>query len=574
MISTIGIIGFGRFGQFLAQNLKISFTITATSIEDYFELAKKTKIDYCYLNEFVTKEYDIIIIATSILSTGKVIDNIISKYPKFLKDQLLIDVLSVKLLPNIIFDKLSNLYPKLDLMLSHPMFGPDSAKDTWTNKKFVYYKKKIINETRFKTFINFFENKQCELISLTPENHDEITSRSQFLTHLVGRILENLEPKSSIIDTDGYSSLLKLIDQTKNDSWDLFEGLYQQNPYSNNILNKIISSTFKIRDKLNPPHNFISKIIKLNEELNKTKINKNLSAGIPSWTPNEYPEIKSKDNIYASSTGNFKLIQELNKFLLNNHKVNFNNRKILITSGGKQAIHLTIKGLTDPGKKWLIFKPYWPSFKDLVELEYGTLKEIEYYNKNELIKELSNDDTIGLILNRPNNPDNNDYDKNLFEIINYVKKYNKYLMADEVYLPLTKLNSVMYHNYDKIISIGSFSKAWGMTGWRVGWLITPDSLYQKFKGILSTIHGSVGNYNMKMALKQLKEFKIPQINKESFFKELEQFYPNIRTLEKYPKCVGLYLYVKLKYDDLLKKGYGSASSEIFEEKGYCRLVIK
>jgi len=573
MRPNLGIIGFGRFGQFLAKNLTEFFNITATSIEDYFEIAKDMKIEYCYLDEFIKNKYDFIIIATSIISTPKVIENLISNYPEFLDDQLLIDVLSVKLLPNIIFEKLSYLYPKLDLLLTHPMFGPDSAKESWIDKKFVYFKKRISNESRFNYFIKIIKEKGCQLISITPQNHDEITSNSQFLTHLVGRILENLKPKPSIIDTDGFTSLIKLVEQTKNDSWDLFEGLYQQNPYSNEILNKIISSSFKIRDKLNPPSDFISKTIKLNEEFKKKNILKNLSAGIPTWTPNNYPEINYQDNIYAPSIGNEDLIKELNRYLSNNHQVDFNDREILITNGGKQAIHLTIKGLTRPGEKWLIFKPYWPSFKDIVELEYGCLKELEYYDKNELEKELLDNTTKGLILNRPNNPDNNSYEQNLIEIINLVKRTNKYLLVDEVYLPLTPLSSVLSHNYEKMISIGSFSKAWGMTGWRVGWIITPKHLLNKLKGILSTIHGSVGNYNMKVALKQLREMEIPKINKNNLLEELEQYYPNIRELEKYPDFIGLYLYVKLNFDDLVKKGYGVAPSEIFGEEGYCRFSI-
>lgn len=577
MSAKLGLIGFGRFGQFLANNLKQNFTITATSIENYFELAKEMKIKYCYVEEFVKENYDYLIIATSIISTPKVIENIIKKYPDFFTNQLVIDVLSVKLLPSILLEKINNLYPKLDILLTHPMFGPDSAQISWEGKKFVYFKKNITNEVRCRYFLNTIKEKGCHLISITPQNHDEITSNSQFLTHLIGRILENLDPKPSIIDTDGYSSLIKLVNQTKNDSWDLFKGLYQQNPYSDNILNKIISSTFSLKYKLNPEPDFLSKTILLNEEFKKKDIKKNLSAGIPSWIPNSFPRILDEDNIYAPSNGNPELIKKISAFMEKNHQINLLNRDILITNGGKQGIHLTIKGLTRPGNKWLIFKPYWPSFKDIIELEYGYLKELEFFDRDELIKELKDETTVGLIIIRPNNPDNNDYSTSLYKIIDLVKKYNKYLLCDEVYLPLTNLSSVINHEYPKIISVGSFSKAWGMTGWRVGWLILPKELLSKIKGILSTIHGSVGHYNMKVALEQLDNYQIPKLelqkNKMNLIKELNQFIPEINQLEKYPDSIGLYLYIKYDYNKLIEKGYGICPSEIFGEEGYCRLSI-
>ena len=387
MKPTLGIIGFGRFGQFLAKHLKNDFTIFVTSRTNYQMEALALNIIYLEEKEFYQKnDFEYLILATSILSTSDVIEKIVKTYPNFLNQQLLIDVLSVKLLPSILFFKLGNLYPNLDLLLTHPMFGPDSAFESWENKKFVFYRQKISNKTRCNYFLNTVKDKKCHLIELSPEEHDKLTSNSQFLTHLIGRILEKTNPCHNIIETDGFNSLLKLVDQTKNDSWDLFEGLYHQNPYSNQVLNQIISSSFDIKEQLNPYQPQPSKIMMLFEKLSKMDLEKNLSVGIPSWFPTSFPEIKEEDNIYAPSLGLNSLRKKLKSFLEENHHLDFTNRELVMTSGGKASIFTTIKTLGIPGKKWLIFRPYWNSFKDMIELEYQSLIELDYYDRKSLIK--------------------------------------------------------------------------------------------------------------------------------------------------------------------------------------------
>jgi arogenate dehydrogenase (NADP+) len=578
MKPSLGIIGFGRFGQFLAKHLKNDFNIYVTSRTNYQMEALALNIIYLEEKDFYQKnDFEYLILATSILSTSDVIEKIVKSYPNFLNQQLLIDVLSVKLLPSILFFKLGNLYPNLDLLLTHPMFGPDSASESWENKKFVFYRQKISNKIRCNYFLNSIKEKKCQLIELSPEEHDKLTSNSQFLTHLIGRILEKTNPSHNIIETDGFNSLLKLVNQTKNDSWDLFEGLYHQNPFSNQVLNQIISSTFDIKEQLNPFQPQPSKIMMLFEKLSKMDLEKNLSVGIPSWYPTSFPEIKNEDNIYAPSLGLNSLRKKLKSFLEENHQLDFTNRELVMTCGGKASIFTTIKTLGIPGKKWLIFKPYWNSFKDMIELEYQNLIELDYYDRKSLIKNLQDKDVLGLILVRPNNPDNNNYLETLEEIVELIKINNKYLIADEVYLPLTNLSSIGKFNYEKILIIGSFSKAWGLTGWRVGYLIFPKDLLTHIKAVITNIFNSPGHYAMKVAEYQLENYLIPKEilkeKKEKIFQEIFKFLPNIRELEKYSKSQGMYLYIKGNDKIFLENKIGVASSEIFKEEGYVRITI-
>ena len=226
---TIGIIGFGRFGQFLGKNLVKNFKVLATSRKNYSNIANNNNIKWFNnLEEFFTNKIDIIILSTSILSFETIIKKI-SNYN--LKNKLILDVCSVKEHPKEIMLK----YLKdssIDILCTHPMFGPDSGKISWKNLPFVYEKIRIINNDRLILLLNFFKEKGCLMINISSEEHDKLVAKSQFITHFTGRFLSKLDLKYDKINTVGFNNLLEVINNTNNDSFDLFKGLYEYNKYS------------------------------------------------------------------------------------------------------------------------------------------------------------------------------------------------------------------------------------------------------------------------------------------------------------------------------------------------------
>ena len=70
------------------------------------------------------------------------------------------------------------------------------------------------------------------MVEMSCEEHDKHAASTQFITHTVGRILGGMQPQSTPIDTKGYQSLLNLVDNTTNDSFDLYYGLFMYNPVS------------------------------------------------------------------------------------------------------------------------------------------------------------------------------------------------------------------------------------------------------------------------------------------------------------------------------------------------------
>ena len=133
-----------------------------------------------------------------------------------------------------------------DILCTHPMFGPDSAKKYWKNLPFVYEKTRIQNLNNFKEIIHFFKKKECNMIEMSCEEHDKYSANSQFITHLTGRILSKLNLKTTPINTKGFDMLLGLIENTEKDSFELFKGLYK---YNNNSILELNNLRYSL-DKL------------------------------------------------------------------------------------------------------------------------------------------------------------------------------------------------------------------------------------------------------------------------------------------------------------------------------------
>lgn len=517
----IGIIGFGRFGQFIANQMakykdRSKFNIIATNRSDKSEDANKMNILFQNKEEFIKNEFDIIIFATSILS----FEQVLYSYPKdFLLKSIIVDVLSVKEYPKKV---LNNYINGCNMINTHPMFGPDSAKYSWKDKKFVYHLENISEqfEDRSKIFLNFWKDMGCEMIEMTPEEHDMKAANSQFITHFIGRLLELCQCQNTDVDTDGYKSLLKIMDHTMNDSWDLFYALSKYNKKSIDTIERIKYQLVNLENKLLFPNGkpvkesqtgiVYKKILNLKAG-GKDVINS--AIGVPSW----YPKVESYSfsSCYSTAKGNIDLIYNLVKYYNNNYDVNINSNNLLIGCGAKPSLYLAFKYLTKNGSKWLIPNPYWTSYPDMIEslggssiiLNSNVSNNFEF-NLNDLEDNLKNSRINGLILCNPNNPTGLCYSDDYIEkIVILCKKYDKYLIVDEVYLPLTD-NITSYKiasklDFNKIIIISSFSKYWALPGWRVGWILSNEKITNDLVKLQSCIFTCAPTSGMELANKLL-----------------------------------------------------------------------
>lgn len=227
----VSIVGFGRFGKILYRLLKDDFIV---SVYDKKSLPHKIY------------ESEIIFFAVPISSFESVIRSH-KKY--FKKGHLLIDVLSVKMHPAKIFKKY--LRSDMQALLTHPMFGPDSSEEGFEDLPIIINKFMASDES-YKFWKEYFKNKRLTVLEMTPEEHDKIAANSQGLTHFIGRLLNAYRIKKSSIDSAGTKKLLEIVEQTCNDTEQLFADLQHFNPYTKRMRIKLGNIYDKLYNKLLP----------------------------------------------------------------------------------------------------------------------------------------------------------------------------------------------------------------------------------------------------------------------------------------------------------------------------------
>ncbi|KAG2447681.1 hypothetical protein HYH02_007141 [Chlamydomonas schloesseri] len=248
----IGIVGFGTFGQFLAKRLVArGHQVIATSRSPYEDIARKIGVDYFQdLDDFCEEHPEVVLLASSILSTEKVLRSL--PVQRLKRNTLFVDVLSVKVFPKQLL--LRELPPEVDILCSHPMFGPDSGKGSWAGLNFMYEKVRIgadpKRERRVETFLKFFRDEGCNMVEMTCEEHDRQAASTQFITHTVGRVLGTMQLRSTEINTKGFEALLNLVNNTNNDSFELYYGLFLYNQNATDELERLEQAFDTVKKQL------------------------------------------------------------------------------------------------------------------------------------------------------------------------------------------------------------------------------------------------------------------------------------------------------------------------------------
>ena len=224
-MSKIGIIGFGRFGKILAE-------ILPTQNEIFIHDSNGIKGDYQNLSLLEIIKCEILFIAVPI----REFKNVIKTLQKFnLQNTTIVDVCSVKLHP---VEVMQEYLPKnVGIIATHPMFGPDSYSPFRELKMVMYPVRDIHNQ--YDKLKYTFESKSISVVEMSPEAHDKDAAMSQGITHFIGRVLSEAGISSTKINTLGFNELLGVIEQTCNDSLDLFKDLQNYNPYTIEMIKKL-----------------------------------------------------------------------------------------------------------------------------------------------------------------------------------------------------------------------------------------------------------------------------------------------------------------------------------------------
>jgi len=235
-MNKVSIIGYGRFGAMLHALLSKGFEV---------DVYDKKQINNSDVNEVSLKDAlknETIFIAVPIRDFESLIHEIKNDIRG---NKTVIDVCSVKVFPKNVMTQ--NLSAEIDIIATHPLFGPDSLKDSGS----VMTMESVRDSYgRFEFWKNYFDSQSITIEEISAEEHDMMAARSQGLTHFVGRVIDDFGTDQTRIDTEGYKALHKLVNQTCNDSWELFEDIQSYNPYTQKMVSELSESFKKINEIL------------------------------------------------------------------------------------------------------------------------------------------------------------------------------------------------------------------------------------------------------------------------------------------------------------------------------------
>jgi len=234
----IGIYGLGRFGTFWATAL--------SKIADVQAYSRNSKVPdgVRAVSEDELCKSDILFLCNSISSMDEVCKRI---SPKLKKGTVVADTCSVKVYP--IRMMMENLPDYVQIVGTHPMFGPDSGRNGLTGLPVAVCPGRIERD-QLENVLSLFSKMKLRIEQLTAEEHDHEAAYSQGITHFIGRTLDLLKLKPSRISTTGYEDLLDIMQQTCNDQWQLFVDLQKFNPYTEEMRKKLHSSIEEMLLKL------------------------------------------------------------------------------------------------------------------------------------------------------------------------------------------------------------------------------------------------------------------------------------------------------------------------------------
>jgi len=202
--------------------------------------------------------------------------------------------------------------------------------------------------------------------------------------------------------------------------------------------------------------------------------------------------LERKRMVYTANSGMMDLRQEICNYIQRKYHITYHpEHETLVTVGGSEAIDLAIRAVVNPGDEVLVVEPSFVCYKPIVELMHGvavpipTKLENRFKLKPEELRAHITDRTKLLILPYPNNPTGGIMTREDLEAIAEVlRETNILVLTDEIYSELTygrKHVSIAEIDgmWERTIYVSGFSKAFAMTGWRLGYVCAPRPLEEQ-----------------------------------------------------------------------------------------------
>ncbi len=250
----------------------------------------------------------------------------------------------------------------------------------------------------------------------------------------------------------------------------------------------------------------------------------NFGVGEPDFdTPDNIKEaairaMKEGFTKYTPASGIIELKDAIIEKLEMDNSLSYSRDEIIVSCGAKHSLYNIAQALFDKGDEVIIPVPYWVSYPEQVALNDAkpvfvkTDEEDSFILKPEALKQCITKKTKALILNSPSNPTGTIYTKKDLEAIAEIcLRHNLFIISDEIYEKLIydgnkhiSIASLGQEIKKKVIVVNGLSKAYAMTGWRIGYAAGPREIIKAMSAIQSQSTSNPTSIAQKAAVEALK----------------------------------------------------------------------
>jgi len=300
-------------------------------------------------------------------------------------------------------------------------------------------------------------------------------------------------------------------------------------------------------------------------------------AGEPDFNTPEHIAKAGKEAIdegftkYTAAAGTKDLKKAVQKKFKKDNGLDYDLDQIIISNGAKHSLFNTFQTILNPGDEVIISRPYWVSYPETVKLGGGVPVYVDAEEENnfkmkiEDIKKAVTENTKALILNSPNNPTGCVYSREeLKEIADLAIKEDFFVVSDEIYEELIygdaehiSIASFGKEIKERTIVINGMSKAYAMTGWRIGFAAASKEIVDIMSNIQSHATSNPNSIAQYASTVGLNESKAVTREMVKAFKERRNYM--VKTINEMPKVSckkpeGAF-YVMMNIENLIGKKY-------------------
>ncbi|MBW8042120.1 MAG: pyridoxal phosphate-dependent aminotransferase [Planctomycetes bacterium] len=216
-------------------------------------------------------------------------------------------------------------------------------------------------------------------------------------------------------------------------------------------------------------------------------------AGAPDFDTPDYIKdaavdaLKAGKTKYTAAAGIIELRTAIAEKFLKQNGLKYTPDQIIVNIGGKHSVYESMQAVLDPGDEVILPTPYWVTYPEAIKLADAVPKIVQTDKKNsykitpQQLKDALTEKSAMLLINSPNNPGGFTYTpEELKAIARVLEGSNVYVLSDEIYEKLIYGNtkfisfaSISEDAYNRTLTLNGFSKAFSMTGWRLGYTAGP-----------------------------------------------------------------------------------------------------